>query len=72
MSSIDTLRGPATQSGAQLLSCELDDNCPSLDCDAVLDEYDEALMEAPEGSDFVAHYCGLRYLERLPPATDDE
>lgn len=72
MANIDARRGPATQSGAQLLSCELDDNCPTLDCDAVLDEYDEALMATPEGSDFVAHYCGLRYLERPLSETDDE
>lgn len=61
-----------TQSGARLLSCDLDENCADLDCDALLDEYDTALMASPAGSEFVAHYCGLRYLERLPPATDDE
>ena len=64
--------GPTTLSGAHLLSCALDENCATLDCDAVLNEYDVALMETPEGAEFVAYFCGLDYLERLPPATDDE
>jgi len=66
------MQTPTTQSGARLLSCDLDENCANLDCDALLDEYDIALMESPEGDRLVAHYCGLRYLERLPRATDDE
>ena len=63
---------PTTLSGAKLLSCDLDDSCPTLDCDAVMDEYTEALMENAAGIEFVSHYCGLDYLAKLPPIAEED
>lgn len=56
---------PLTPAGGKLLSCDLDEACPILDCDADLDEFAASLLETPEGADFVAHYCGLEYLGKL-------
>jgi hypothetical protein len=53
---------PITPAGGKLLSCELDEACPILDCDHDFDDYAPTLLETPDGADFVAHYCGLEYL----------
>jgi len=55
-----------TSAGAELLACDLDETCADLDCDALVDEFGEALGETPEGLEFVAHYCGLDYVAMLP------
>jgi hypothetical protein len=57
---------PRTTAGAELLSCDLDASCLDLDCAALVDEFGEALGENPEGIEFLAHYCGLDYVEKLP------
>ena len=54
-----------TLSGAQLLSCELDDACPSLDCDALVIEYKQVLQADPEAAEVIAHFCGLGYVDKL-------
>ena len=56
-----------TLSGAQLLSCELDAACPSLDCDALIDELNQISPVAPETVEVVAHFCGLEYIDKLTP-----
>jgi len=56
---------PVTQAGANLTSCDLDDACIQLDCVAVMNEFGETLGESIEGQDFVAHYCGLEYVNKL-------
>ncbi len=63
---------PVTPAGGKLLSCDLDEACPILDCDADLDEYASTLLETADGADFVAHYCGLEYLGKwsLPDKED--
>lgn len=55
---------PHTTPGAPLLACELDETCASLDCDALMEDYADALLSSPEGEEFVAHYCGPRYLHQ--------
>jgi len=62
---MNTLDTPTTLSGAKLLSCELDAACPTLDCDAVMLGYTQTLVETPVGAEFVAHFCGLDYLDKL-------
>lgn len=52
-----------TLSGAQLLTCEQDVACPSLDCEALVKEYGMTL-QGPDAAEVVAHFCGLGYLER--------
>lgn len=56
-----------TLAGAQLLTCELDAACPSLDCEALIDELTQTLPVAPEAVEVVAHFCGLEYLDKLTP-----
>jgi hypothetical protein len=58
-----------TTAGGKLLSCELDETCSTLDCDAVMEDYADALLTSTEGAEFVAHYCGTRYLH---PVTSEE
>lgn len=55
-----------TTAGAELLSCDLDVTCIDLDCTRLIEEFGESLSETQEGLDFLAHYCGLEYIERLP------
>lgn len=62
------MEAPNTMSGAKLLPCTLDDACSTLDCAAVMDAYADALLASQEGEEFVAHYCGVEFLER--PVTD--
>jgi len=62
---------PTTLSGAKLLSCDLDAACETLDCDAVMKEYTQTLTENSEGAEFVAHFCGLSYLDKLTPRTGE-
>jgi len=56
-----------TLSGAQLLSCDQDAACPTVDCDALITEYTQALQSAPEAAEVVAHFCGLDYVDKLTP-----
>ena len=63
---------PVTPAGAPLTSCDLDDTCADLDCDAVMDEFGDTLLETSEGQDFLAHYCGLDYMERLQDGEESE
>jgi len=63
-------QSPVTPSGAPVTSCDLDENCADLDCDAILSEFGETLMESPDGKDFLAHYCGLEYMEKLQDGSD--
>lgn len=56
---------PHTTAGAELLSCNLDAACLDLDCATLLEDFGEALAENPAGVDFIAHYCGLDYVEKL-------
>jgi hypothetical protein len=51
-----------TQAGADLTSCDLDETCAELDCDAVILEFGDALQGTPEGEAFLAHYCGLDFI----------
>ena len=51
-----------TQAGANLTSCELDETCAVLDCDAVMSEFGSALLGSEEGEAFLAHYCGLDFI----------
>ncbi len=64
---------PITPAGGKLLSCDLDDACPILDCETDIDGYAPSLLETADGADFVAHYCGLEYLGKwsLPSAEED-
>lgn len=55
---------PITLSGGKLLSCDLDEACPNLDCEVDFDDYASTLMEVPGGADLLAHYCGLEYLDK--------
>jgi hypothetical protein len=54
-----------TQSGAELLSCEMDAACPSLDCNVLMKDYTQTLQSVPEAAEMVAHFCGLDYLDSL-------
>lgn len=63
---------PITPSGGKLLSCDLDEACPILDCDADVDDYASTLLESPDGADFVAHYCGLEYLGKWSVVPEEE
>jgi hypothetical protein len=54
-----------TQSGAQLLTCDQDSACPTVDCDALITEYTETLQGVPDAVEVVAHYCGLGYADKL-------
>jgi hypothetical protein len=65
------MQTPITPAGGKVLACKLDEACPILDCDDELEDYAQVLMEAPEGADLLAHYCGLDYLGRLS-APDEE
>jgi len=58
------MEAPNTTAGGKLLPCDMDDACSTLDCDAVMDDYADALLSTPEGEEFVAHYCGVQYLQR--------
>lgn len=59
------MEAPDTTAGGKLLPCELDDACSTLDCDAVMSDYADALLTTPEGEAFVAHYCGRQYSRNL-------
>ena len=48
-----------------MVSCDLDEACADVDCDALMDEFGMVLLENPYGEEFVAHYCGLDYVEKL-------
>ncbi len=61
-----------TLSGAALLSCEEEVACPSLDCGALTDEFALALKSGPDAAEFVAYYCGYRYLDGLKPEQSAE
>ena len=63
---------PVTPGGATVTSCNLDDACADLDCDAVLDEFGKALQGNSAGKDFLAHYCGLEYVEKLQGGEESE
>lgn len=54
-----------TQSGALLLSCDLDAACQHVDCEALTDEFAQALRDTPAAAEVVAHFCGLGYVDRL-------
>lgn len=58
------MEAPNTTAGGKLLPCDMDDACSVLDCDAVMDDYADALLASEEGTEFVAHYCGIQYLQR--------
>jgi len=66
------MEAPNTTAGGKLLPCDLDDACSTLDCDAIMDDYSEALLAGPEGVDFVAHYCGLQYLCKPASEADED
>ncbi len=63
---------PVTPAGAPVTSCDLDETCADLDCDAILDEFGESLSESSDGQDFLAHYCGLDYVDKLQGPEDSE
>lgn len=63
---------PVTPGGAAVTSCNLDEACADLDCDAVLDEFGKALRNNDGGKDFLAHYCGLEYVEKLQGGEESE
>lgn len=63
------MEAPNTTSGGKLLTCDMDEACSVLDCDAVMQDYGDALLTSPEGEEFVAHYCGVQYLQKTPPET---
>ncbi|PIV88484.1 MAG: hypothetical protein COW48_05740 [Hydrogenophilales bacterium CG17_big_fil_post_rev_8_21_14_2_50_63_12] len=63
---------PITTAGGKLLACALDDACSTLDCDAVMDDYADALLASAEGEEFVAHYCGVQYLRKTDSEEADE
>lgn len=54
-----------TLSGAPLLSCDLDAACQVVDCEALTDEFTQALQGTPAAAEVVAHFCGLDYVDRL-------
>ncbi|MCS6786735.1 MAG: hypothetical protein NZ524_06865 [Thiobacillaceae bacterium] len=59
---------PVNPTGAPVLSCDLDDHCVHVDCEADLPELPESLVHNPQVPDYVAHYCGLDYLANKRPA----
>jgi len=64
------MEAPNTTAGGKLLPCDMDDACSTLDCDAVMEDYGDALLASQEGEEFVGHYCGVQYLQRA--ASDKE
>ena len=58
-------QSPVSPAGAPVASCDQDQKCTHLDCDAVVSEFGQALAESTEGKEFVAHYCGLEYVNKL-------
>lgn len=66
------MEAPNTTSGGKLLPCDMDDACSTLDCDAVMDDYADALLASQEGEEFLAHYCGKQYLQRVTIDKEDE
>ena len=68
----DRVQTPVTPAGAPVTSCDLDQACTRLDCDEVVKEFGEALAENPEGTEFLAHYCGLGYVEKLQDGKESE
>lgn len=63
---------PETPAGATLSSCDLDEACTHLDCDAVVDEFGQVLRKTNDGKEFLAHYCGLEYVEKLQGGEESE
>jgi hypothetical protein len=63
---------PLTPGGATLVSCDLDEACTEVDCDAVIDEFGMVLLENSYGTEYVAHYCGLDYVEKLQGEEETE
>lgn len=61
-----------TTAGGKLLPCDLDEACSTLDCDAVMDEYADTLLNTAEGETFMAHYCGRHYLHKVETDEADE
>ncbi|MEW6678221.1 MAG: hypothetical protein AB1421_09905 [Pseudomonadota bacterium] len=61
-----------TPGGATLTNCDLDANCAPLDCDAVMEEFGAMLKKSDDGRDFLAHYCGYQYMEKLQAAGESE
>ena len=58
------MEAPNTTAGGKLLPCDMDDACSTLDCEAVMADYGDALLSSVEGEEFVGHYCGVQYLQR--------
>lgn len=65
-------QSPTTPAGGPVTSCDLDENCTDLDCDAVMDEFGNTLMETSDGQEFIAHYCGLEYMDKLQGKKESE
>lgn len=63
---------PITPAGAPVTSCDLDENCADLDCDAVMDEFGETLLKTSTGQEFIVHYCGLDYMDKLQDTGESE
>lgn len=63
---------PTTPAGGKLLTCDLEDTCTVLDCEEVMEQYADALLESHEGTEFVVHYCGLEYLIKRQPPEEPE
>lgn len=66
------MKAPVTPTGAPVLSCDLDDHCVQVDCEADLPELPDSLADNPEAPDYVAHYCGLDYLAKRTGKAQDE
>jgi hypothetical protein len=60
------IHSPLTPAGAPVTSCDLDEACLALDCNEVMDEFGDMLLESNDGQEFLAYYCGLDYVEKLP------
>lgn len=57
---------PLTSAGGPVTSCDLDEACMKLPCSEVMDEFGDILLESSDGRDFLIHYCGFDYMEKLP------
>jgi hypothetical protein len=65
-------QSPVTPAGAPVTSCDLDEACMEIDCEAEMDEFGATLLESSDGKDIVVHYCGLDYVERLQDQVKSE
>ncbi len=50
-----------TPNGSPILSCELDETCPVIDCTKVFEELDDTMTATPEGAAMMAHLCGVEF-----------